>query len=54
MRSSIGVVEAILAEIEKRRRGSRPGRVRGSIEDCLCSMYSHGNSSTKRTSVGGK
>lgn len=29
--SSIGVAEAILAETEKKRRGSRPGSVRGSI-----------------------
>jgi hypothetical protein len=32
MTSSIGVMDAILVETEKRRRGSRPGRVRGSID----------------------
>ena len=31
MTSSSGVLEAILAETEKRRRGIRPGRLRGSI-----------------------
>ena len=31
MRSSIGVVDAILVEAEKRRRDSRPGIERGSI-----------------------
>jgi hypothetical protein len=32
MTSSIGVMDAILVETEKRRRGSRPGRMRGSID----------------------
>lgn len=31
IKSSIGVAVAILAETEKRRRGNKPGRVRGSI-----------------------
>jgi hypothetical protein len=33
IRSSIGVAEAIFVETENKRRGRRPGRVRGSIGD---------------------
>jgi hypothetical protein len=40
--SSIGEIEAILVETEKRRRDSRPGRVRGSIGGLLVQWMEDG------------
>jgi hypothetical protein len=42
MRSSIGAVDAILVETEKRRRDSRPGIMRGSIGELRVQLMQDG------------